>query len=172
MTNWMKRYKYILLFLALLFIPMGVNSYTQYIVNLVLIYVLLPLGLTSFWGMWAGFHLPMPLFSNWGLCGRTFDGEMEYAVLDQPAHGQPYYCIDWHPDRISRAKAPSVLPGDCNIAFMSLMQFICIHGERHMDPAARYTSPVFMGFKFSGDKSVYYIILIISFLFLFYSQDS
>ena len=40
MTNLIGRSKYPMLFLAMLFIPMVVNSYTQYILNLVLIYIL------------------------------------------------------------------------------------------------------------------------------------
>ena len=57
------------------------------------------------------------------------------------------------------------------IAFMSLIQFICIHGGEFTYGPSGFDipSPVLMGFKFNSDKSVFYIILIVSFLIFYFT---
>ena len=172
MTNLMKRYKYFILFLAMLFIPMMINNYTQYIVNLVLIYVLVALG----------FNIVLGYVGRFSFANATFFGIGAYAVgLSMVKWNMPFWIslpmaslitaligilIGYPALRLHRYYLVIV-----TIAFMSLMQFICIHGGEFTYGPSGFDipSPLFMGFKFSSDKSVYYIILIILFLIFYFT---
>ena len=70
MINLIKHYKYWILFIAMLLLPMVINSYTQYIVNLVLIYVMVVLG----------FNIVLGYVGRFSFANATFYGIGAYST--------------------------------------------------------------------------------------------
>ena len=172
MTNLVDRYKYPMLFVAMVFIPMLINNYTQYILNLVLIYILVVLG----------FNIILGYVGRFSFANAAFFGIGAYAVgLSMAKWNMPFWIslpmaslitslvailVGYPALRLHRYYLVIV-----TIAFMSLIQFICIHGGEFTYGPSGFDipSPVLMGFKFSSDKSVFYIILIVSFLIFYFT---
>jgi branched-chain amino acid transport system permease protein len=173
MINIIKKYKLLLALLIMLFIPLMVNSYTQYIVNLMIIYVLVALG----------FNIIIGYVGRFSFANATFFGIGAYVVgLSMLKLNISFWIslplasiftafigvlIGYPALRLHRYYLAIV-----TIAFMSLMQFIYIHGGQFTGGPSGFDIPYpeLFGYKFKSDKSIFYIILI-TFFILFYIID-
>jgi branched-chain amino acid transport system permease protein len=171
MTNAIMKYKLLLAFIIMLFIPMIVNNdYAQYIVNIILIYILVAIGFNIVIGYVGRFSFSNATFLGIGAyvvgllmvkLNLSFWISLPIASIVTTFVG---VLIGYPALRLHRYYLAIV-----TIAFMSLMQFIYIHGGELTGGPSGFDIPYpeLFGFKFQNDKSIFYIILV-TFFILFY----
>jgi len=165
----LKKYKSLLCFVLLLFIPLLTTNYTQYLINIAFIYILVTLG----------FNLVLGYVGRFSFANASFFGIGAYSVgLLMRKLGIPFWfslplgglitgavglLLGFPALRLHRYYLAVV-----TLAFTFLMKFIYIHGGGFTYGPSGFDIPVpTIGvLRFSSDKNVYYIVLVVFFLVL------
>lgn len=151
-------------FVLMFFIPAATNNYTQYIVNMILVYILVTLG----------FNLMIGYVGRFSFASASFLGIGAYVTgLSMVKFNMPFYLslplssfitaivgllIGFPALRLHKYYLAIV-----TVAFTSLMRFIYIHGgDLTFGPSGfDIPYPKLFGWVITTDKQVYYIVLIV-----------
>ena len=168
--NFLKKHSYFVAFVLLLFVPLLTNNYSQYLVNLILVYILVTLG----------FNLLVGYVGRFSFGNAAFFGIGAYSVgLLMRSLNMPFWFSLPIAGLISAIVGLLVgLPAlrlhryylaIVTLAFTNLMKFVYIHGGTFTYGPSGFDipNPTIFGFSFSDDKRVSYIVLVVFFLMLF-----
>lgn len=163
----MKKYKSIAIFVLLLSIPILTNNYYQYLINMILVYILVTLGFNIILGYVGRFSFANASF--FGIGAYTVGLLMKKLSLgfwfSLPVAGVVTagigLLVGFPALRLHRYYLAIV-----TLAFMFLMKFIYIHGGEFTYGPSGFDipAPTLGSFRFANDKSIYYIILVTFFL--------
>ena len=164
-----KANRMLLVFILMLFIPAVTNNYTQYIINMILVYILVTLG----------FNIILGYVGRFSFANASFLGIGAYVTgLSMVKFNIPFWLslplsglitafigllIGFPALRLHKYYLAIV-----TVAFTSLMRFIYIHGGDFTFGPSGFDIPypTLFGWIISTDKQVYYIVLIV-FILLF-----
>lgn len=170
----LKNYKSIIIFALMLFIPYFTNNYSQYILNIILVYILVTLG----------FNIVLGYVGRFSFANAAFFGIGAYTVgLLMSKLNIPFWfslpiagivcaiiglLVGFPALRLHRYYLAIV-----TLAFTMLMKFIYIHaGIITYGPSGfDVPHPEIFGFTFSNDKRVYYIVLVCFFLIMIFAKN-
>ncbi len=160
----LKANKFLLVFILMLFIPAVTNNYTQYIVNMILVYILVTLG----------FNITLGYTGRFSFANASFLGIGAYVTgLSMVKFNMPFYLslplsgvitaligllIGFPALRLHKYYLAIV-----TVAFTSLMRFVYIHGGDFTFGPSGFDIPYpeLFGWVLSTDKQVYYIVLVV-----------
>lgn len=170
-SSWLR---YGVAFAVLSLVPLGTNNYSQYIVNMIFIYILVTLG----------FNIILGYVGRFSFANASFFGIGAYTVgllmvkgnfsfwVSLPCAGLVTACIGlligFPALRLHRYYLAIV-----TVAFTSLMRFVYIHGgELTYGPSGfDIPYPTLLGIKLSTDKSIYFVVLVVFFLLLLFTKN-
>jgi len=147
----------------LLFLPLATNSYTQYVVNLVLIYVILGIGLNFLLGYAGQFA-----FANAALMGI---GAYTTALLSYRLGISFWICLPLSGIVAAVIGSLGALPamrmkdvylGLVTLAFAELIIWVLIHWKSVTlgTDGVSVRAPELFGWRVRGDKNVFYVVLL------------
>jgi branched-chain amino acid transport system permease protein len=147
----------------LLFLPLVTNSYTQYVVNLVLIYVILGIGLNLLLGYAGQFA-----FANAALMGI---GAYTTALLSYRLGISFWICLPISGIVAAVIGSLGALPamrmrdvylGLVTLAFAELIIWVLIHWKSVTlgTDGVSVRAPELFGWRVRGDKNVFYVVLL------------
>jgi len=161
-ASWKKNLIRLILVAALLAIPSVTNGYTQYIVNLIAVYIVLGIGLNILLGYTGQFAFASPAFM--GIGAYT-------TALLSTQFGLPFWvCIPIAGALTAATGALCAIPAMrmgsiylalVTFAFAELMVWVFLNwkgvtgGANGMDVG----TPSFFGYALRGDKRLYYLLL-------------
>ena len=166
--------KYGFAFAILSLVPLGTNNYSQYIVNMIFVYILVTLG----------FNIVLGYVGRFSFANASFFGIGAYTVgllmvkgnfsfwVSLPCAGLVTaligLLIGFPALRLHRYYLAIV-----TVAFTSLMRFIYIHGgEFTFGPSGfDIPYPTILGMKLSTDRSIYFVVLAVFFLLLLFTKN-
>jgi branched-chain amino acid transport system permease protein len=161
-------------FAVLSLVPLGTNNYSQYIVNMIFIYILVTLG----------FNIILGYVGRFSFANASFFGIGAYTVgllmvkgnfsfwVSLPCAGLVTafigLLIGFPALRLHRYYLAIV-----TVAFTSLMRFVYIHGGEFTYGPSGFDIPypTLLGIKLSTDKSIYFVVLAVFFLLLLFTKN-
>jgi branched-chain amino acid transport system permease protein len=161
------------MFILMLFIPVVTNNYTQFIVNMILVYILVTLG----------FNIILGYVGRFSFANASFLGIGAYVTgLSMVKFNIPFWLclplsglitaiigllIGFPALRLHRYYLAIV-----TIAFTSLMRFTYIHGgDFTFGPSGfNIPNPKLFGWVISTDKQIFYIVLIVFVLLIAFTK--
>jgi len=161
-------------FVIMFFIPLLTNNYTQYIVNLVLIYILVTIGFNLTIGYVGRFSFGNAAFFgigaySVGLLMKTFN--MSFWVSLPTAgivSGGVGLLLGFPALRLHRYYLAIT-----TLSFTYLMRFVYIHGGDFTYGPSGFDipNPTLFGLNFSDDKMIGYIVLVVFFALLWLTRN-
>lgn len=160
--NVKKPFLWIIASVALLAIPMLTNGYSQYIVNLILAYVTIGIGFNILLGFAGQFSFASAAFMGIGayttaILSSTFDFPFWLCI---PFAGV-FTAVIGMAISIPALRVASIYLALVTFAFAELMVWVFLNWKSLTLGAngIGVATPEFMGYKFSGDTMVYYLLL-------------
>jgi branched-chain amino acid transport system permease protein len=160
--NYLKNFSYLLLFVLLAMVPLLTNSYTQYIFNLITVYVIVSIA----------FNLTLGYAGQFSFANGALFGFGAYSCGLLMAHLHLSFWIAMPLAGIMTAILGAILGISAlrlkvyalaivTIAFTLLMEYIYKHGGWLTFGVGGFSmpSPTIFGHAFSTDKEKYYIVL-------------
>ena len=172
--NHLKKHGYFVAFVLMLFVPFLTNNYTQYLVNLILIYILVTLGFNVLVGYVGRFSFGNAAFFGIGaytvgLLMKTLSVPFWFALpIAGLVTGLVGLLLGLPALRLHRYYLAIV-----TLAFTYLMKFTYIHGGKLTYGPSGFDipNPTLLGFSFSDDKRISYIVLVVFFLILWLTKN-
>ena len=166
--------RYGLAFAVLSLVPLGTNNYTQYIVNMIFVYMLVTLG----------FNIILGYVGRFSFANASFFGIGAYTVGLLMVKGDVSFWVSLPCAGLATAFMGLLIGFPAlrlhryylaivTVAFTSLMRFVYIHGgELTYGPSGfDIPYPTLMGIKLSTDKSIYFVVLVAFLLLLVFTKN-
>lgn len=163
-----------LLFVAMCFVPVLTDGYTQYVVNLVLAYVVVAIGLNLLLGYAGQFAFSNAAFMGLGayttaLATSNFGLSFFLAL---PLSGVLAAFLGGVV-ALPSFRLKSVYLAMISMAFAELVQWVFIHWKQvtHGTDGVNVPWPRLAGETIRGDQNIYYVILAVTFLAYFVARQ-
>jgi branched-chain amino acid transport system permease protein len=166
--------RYGLAFAVLSLVPLWTNNYTQYIVNMIFVYMLVTLG----------FNIILGYVGRFSFANASFFGIGAYTVGLLMVKGDVSFWVSLPCAGLATAIMGLLIGFPAlrlhryylaivTVAFTSLMRFVYIHGgELTYGPSGfDIPYPTLLGIKLSTDKSIYFVVLIAFLLLLVFTKN-
>jgi branched-chain amino acid transport system permease protein len=172
--SYLKGFRYILLFFFLMLLPLVTNNYTQYIINLIIVYIVVILG----------FNIILGFIGQFSFANAAFLGIGAYSSGLLMVHLHLSFWLAMPLAGFITAILGSIigLPAlrlkvyymaIVTIAFTLLMQYVYLHGGGLTFGVGGFKvpTPEIFGYAVSSDKEKYFVILPLAIIIIFLTNN-